>query len=81
MKEITVESLVRVTKIMKVDDTAADQFLQSMKGEEGKRSYGNIVKHQMEADDVRVKELKMFVRDIPEKPAKKATKSSKKKGE
>lgn len=72
MKELTIETVMRVTEIIKVPDDQADEVVARIKTEEDKRKCASIAKKAMDADDVTVSGVKVFVRDIPKKSRKKA---------
>ena len=72
MKELTIETVMRVTEIIKVPDDQADEAVARIKTEEDKRKCASIAKKAMDADDVTVSGVKVFVRDIPKKSRKKA---------
>ena len=70
MKEIVVESLVRTTEIITVEDDKADDILRDLKDSEKQRELAKDVKKKLGLDDVQIKDVKVFVRDIDEKPKK-----------
>lgn len=72
MKELTIETVMRVTEIIKVPDDQADEVVARIKTEEDKRKCASIAKKAMDADDVTVSGVKVFARDIPKKSRKKA---------
>lgn len=61
MKEITVTYTAEVTRVYHLSDFFAEDFEKTMhkRGVEKTRA---LVKHGLSADDVRVKDLKVFVR-------------------
>ena len=77
MKEVIVERLVRTTEIIKMDDEAADIYVQQVKTVDDQRAWGANAKEVLNLDDANVSDVKVFVRDIPDKETK--TKKSRKK--
>lgn len=80
MKEITVVTDIRTTEIIQVADDCVDEYVTRINSTDAKRGFAANMKREMGIDDAQIKNVKLFVRDIPEekKPAKK---SRKKKGE
>lgn len=70
MKEVTVETIMRVTEIYKVPDDKADEVVIRTKSEEERRAYAKKAKEDLDVDDVVVSSVKVFERDIPEKAKK-----------
>lgn len=77
MKEVIVEKLVRTTEIIKMSDEEAEIYVEQVKTDADKRSWSKIVKEAMHFDDVNVADVKVFVRDIPDKEKKSRKKKEK----
>lgn len=76
MKEVTIETVMRVTEIIKVPDDQVDEFVTRIKTEEDKRNCAGVAKKAMDVDDVTVRGVKVFVRDIPDKKKKTSKKKA-----
>lgn len=66
MKEVIVERVVKVTEIIKVNDNVIGTCINEAKDITYKREWAKDAKQRLCADDVQVKDVKVFVRDIPE---------------
>ena len=61
MREITRVFTAQITQIATVDDDVAEDFAAT---ENKEKSLANFVKKAIDADDVVVKNVKMFVREV-----------------
>ena len=71
MKEIVLEKLVRVTEILTVHDDVAEGVANLAKSDDNQREWAAEVKRELGLDDVQVKDVKTFVRDISPKKSRK----------
>lgn len=70
MKELTVETVVRLTEIIQVPDDQADDFVLAFKDKDKQRETAKDIKERLGADDAAISGVKVFVRDMPEKTKK-----------
>lgn len=75
MKEVTIETVVRTTEIIKVPDDQADDFVARLKDKNEQRDWAENWKKKLNVDAASIGSVKVFVMDVPEKKKK----SSKKK--
>ena len=66
MKEITREFNLRVTMITRAEDELADQMVLNARTESMRRSFADMFKAVLDVDNVQVKDVKDFVRDVEE---------------
>lgn len=59
MKEITVTYTAEVTRVYHLSDLYAEDFAKTMQ-KRGLQKVAALLKHEMSADDVHIKELKVF---------------------
>lgn len=70
MKELTVETVVRLTEIIQVPDDQADDFVSAFKDKDKQRETAKDIKERLGADDAAISGVKVFVHDMPEKAKK-----------
>ena len=59
MKEITVTYTAEVTRVYHLSDYYAEEFL-NMMSKRGERRTREVLKYEMSADDVKIRDLKVF---------------------
>ena len=62
MREITVTYTAEVTRVYHLSDFYAEEFMSTMR-KRGVEKTAALLKHEMSADDVHIRDLKLFEHD------------------